>query len=154
MDNFTLEQLYYLCEIVAVIAIVASLVYVGKQLHQTYASMRVSAATAHAQWVFDIHFSFLGSRELAECWVKGNVDFDSLDEVDKQRLIWLEAAAINSWHQLFHLRQHQLLSDDRWYYQLWVIRHIGQRQAMQEAWKQFEDAYDQPFREFMDKHLK
>ncbi len=122
--------MYYLWEILGVIAIIASLVYVGRR------------------------FSFLGNRELAECWAKGSSDFDSLDDVDKQRLICLEGAAINSWHQLFHLRQHGLLSDERWNYQLWVVRHIGQRQAMREAWKQFEDAYDEPFREFMDEHLK
>lgn len=95
----------------------------------------------------------MGNRELAECWVNGNADFDRLDDADQQRLVWQEAAAINSWHQLFHLRKHELLSGERWNYQLWIIRHIAQRQAMREAWKQFGSAYGKPFREFMDQHL-
>ncbi len=146
----TLEQLAYLAEIIAAIAVIASLLYLAKQLGQTNAMMRVSAANSRVEREYDLLNSIIDSREIAEYWCKGGTSFESLDEVDQQRLIFFERRAIVLWHHLFSLRQQGLYSDDDWYWNEWVIQNIGRRQSVREAWNQFRDSYTKPFQEYID----
>jgi hypothetical protein len=48
MENITLEQIYYIGELIAVIAVIASLLYAGKQMKQNTEAMQVNAASAVA----------------------------------------------------------------------------------------------------------
>ena len=81
-------------EIAAAIAVVASLIYVAKQLGQNTAMMRVNASNERVQRDFDISSSLIESREFAEVWLKGNTGFDDLDDVDKLRMIHFERRAM------------------------------------------------------------
>jgi len=146
----TLEQLAYLAEIIAAIAVIASLVYIAKQLGQTNSMMRVSAANERVEREYDLLNSIIDNRETAEYWCKGGSSFDSLDEVDQQRLIFFERRAIVLWHHLFSLRQQGLYSDEDWYWNEWIIQNIGRRQSVREAWRQFRDSYKKPFQEYID----
>ena len=150
----TLEQLAYLAEIIAAIAVIASLIYLAKQLGQTNAMMRVSAANSRIEREYDLLSGIINSREIAEYWCKGGSSFDKLDEVDQQRLIFFERRAIVLWHHLFSLRQQGLYSDDDWYWNEWVIQNIGRRQSIREAWSQFRDSYKEPFQEYIDGQFK
>ena len=78
----TLEQLAYIAEIIAAIAVIASLIYVAKQLTQANAMMRVGAANERIQREYDLLNNIIDNREVAEYWCKGGSSFESLDEVD------------------------------------------------------------------------
>jgi hypothetical protein len=86
----TLEQYAQIGEIIAAIAVIASLLYVAQQLHQNADMMHVG----NAQHFVDFNISLVGpivaNRELADLWIKGGSDFESLDPIDKQRIIMLE----------------------------------------------------------------
>lgn len=55
METMTLEQIYYIAEIIGAIAIIASLIYVGKQLRQNtqaiQAAARQAAVEGDNQWL-------------------------------------------------------------------------------------------------------
>ena len=146
----TLETYAYLGEIIAAVAVIASLIYVARQLGQTTAMMRVGAASERVQRDFEIVSSVIESREVADLWVKGGSQFDRLDEVDKQRLILFERRAITLWHHVFLLRQQSLYTDADWNENEWIIDHFGRRRALREAWRLFRDAYEKPFQEYID----
>ncbi len=61
------------------------------------------------------------------------VFLDTIDAVDKQRLVLFEWQAIAGWYNFFNLRQQNLLSDAQWHEVIWVLEHIGRRQAVWEA---------------------
>ena len=150
----TLEQYAQIGEIIAAIAVIASLIYVAQQLHQNTDKMRVS----NAQHFVDFNISLVGpivtNRELADLWIKGDSDFEVLDPVDKQRIVMFEWQAIAGWHNFFNLRQKHLMSDEQWHEVVWVFENIGQRQSVREAWKVFKGGYDKSFQEFMAQYLE
>ena len=150
----TLEQYAQFGEIVAAIAVIASLIYVAQQLHQNTDMMRVG----NAQHFVDFNISLVGpivaNRELAKLWIKGGSDFETLDPIDKQRIVMLEWQAIAGWYNFFNLRQKHLMSDEQWHEVVWVFEHIGRRQAVREAWKTFKSGYDKSFQEFMAQYLE
>ena len=146
----TLEQYAYLGEIFAALSVVASLIYVARQLAQNTAMMRVAASSEGVERDSEIVAPIIQSQELAEVWMKGEAEFSSLRPADQTRLLFFERRAIVLWHHRFQLRRQQLVPDAAWHEQVWIIQNIGRRQAVREAWRVFRDAYDPAFREFMD----
>ncbi len=149
----SLEQYAQIGEIIAAIAVIASLIYVAKELHENTNQTRIAVASAQVDITKHMVSPIIADRKLAELWVKGDSEFESLDAVDQQRLIFFEWQALNAWNNSFRLRKKNLLSDQEWRNQLWIWRNIGQRQAVRESWKIFRDSYETSFQEFMSEYL-
>ncbi len=145
----TLEQLAYLGEVIAAIAVIASLVYVARELRQNTNAMRVNNADNFVDFNFRLNTPIATDREFAEVWVKGWSDFASLDAVDQQRVVIYDFQAIAGWHNYFNLRQQALISDAQWTELTGTFESFGQRQAAREAWRTFKDIYQEPFQGFM-----
>ena len=62
----TLEQYGYLAEIAGVVLIIASLVYVARQLGQTAAMMRLAAANDRVRSEQEMVTSIISDRQFAE----------------------------------------------------------------------------------------
>ena len=149
----TLENIASLAEIFGLMLVIASLIYVARQLGQTTAIMRVNASGERLQRDTDIANSMIHSREVAEYWMKGATELDSLDETDRQRLMFFERRAIMHWHNMFGLHAQNLVPDSDWQELKWVIQNIGRRQAVRESWRIFKVAYQKPFQEFVDEQF-
>lgn len=149
----TLESLAYLAQIIGVGLVVASLVYVGRQLRQNTEAMRQNAAGYYLSLQDRLMQEVSNNRELAEYWVKGATAFDSLDEVDKQRVMLFEQRAIAGWNQLFLLHQDGLVPDSQWNELIWSVKHFGSRQSAHESWRIFKDAYGKPFQDFVSQYM-
>ncbi len=137
-------------EIAGVIVVVASLIYVGRQLGQNTAMMRISAASETLERDYDLVLPLIESHELAVIWLKGDHQLDELDEADKTRLMFFERRAFTLWNHNYQLRQQDLLPDANWHNQSWIIRNIGRRQAIREAWRLFKESHETPFQEYID----
>lgn len=137
-------------DIVGLVLVVASLAYVAKQLGQNTSMMRVSAAAERLERDYDLVLPILESREFAEVWMKGDRDFDALDDTNQQRLLFFERRALTLWHHMYQLRMQNLLPDANWYEQKWVIQNIGRRRAVREAWRVFGGGFEPSFQEFVD----
>ena len=140
-------------EFVGVALIVASMIYVARQLRQTNTMMRVNAASERLERDYDIVAPIIESSELAEIWLKGENDFESLRPADQQRLLFLERRAIMLWHHQFQLRHQGLMPDANWYETIWIIKTIGRRQVIRKAWGMFGEAFEIEFREFIDEQF-
>lgn len=66
----TLEQYSYIAQIVASIGVVASLIYVARQLVQNTRMMRASVSNDRVQRDFDLSGAVFTNREFAEVWCK------------------------------------------------------------------------------------
>ena len=150
----TLEQYAQIGEIIAAIAVIASLIYVAQQLHQNTDMMSVGNAQHFVDFNISLVTPIATDREFAELWLKGDADLGTLDPVDRQRLVMFEWQAIAGWYNFFNLRQQNLVSDSQWREVIWAFEHIGRRQAVREAWNIFKGGYDKPFRDFMAQYLE
>jgi len=145
----TLEQYAYLGEIFTSLSVVASLIYVARQLAQNTAMMRVAASSEAVERDYDLVAPMIGSQELAEIWMKGGGEFSTLEPAHQTRLMFFERRALVLWHHRFQLRRQGLVPDASWHEQTWIIQNIGRRQSIREAWRAFGEAYEPAFQEFM-----
>jgi len=150
----TLEQYAAIAEIIGVVLVIASLIYVAQQLRQNTDMMRASAASERVQRDTELSASVSDSQEFAELWVQGRANFEGLGEVERTRLIFFERRAILHWHDMYVLRKKHLLPDEYWRELLWIIRNLGgRRQAIQASWKMFKDSFDESFQDFLDEQF-
>ena len=149
----TLEQLANLADVVGILLIVASLVYVARQLGQNTEMMRVAASSGRVERDYQVVSPIVESREVAEMWEKGEKDFDSLDKVDQIRMLFLERKALSLWYHDFQLHERKLLPEADWHEHIWIIRNIGRRQAVRAAWQAFRGAYEASFQEFIEQQF-
>ncbi len=154
MESLTLEQASYVAEVIGVILIIVSLIYVAKEVRQNTDMLQINSSREFVRWNTDLVEPIANQREVCENWMKGESGFDSLDEVDKQRLILFEWRAISAWNNYFHMRQNNLIEDHLWKELVWIFENIGKRQAVRESWKVFKGAYDQPYQDFMSQYLE
>ena len=154
METMTLEQMYYIGELIGVVALVTSLIYVGKQIRQNTETMQVNAAGTQARWVSEVISHVTHNRENAEWWIKGGTDFNALDEIDKQRVLNHEYGVINMWNYFFYLRQQNLMPDDQWNFQVWGFKNFGKRQSVRETWKIVKGGYEKSFQDFISQYLE
>lgn len=146
----TLQQYASIAEIAGVVLIIASLIYVARQVRQNTEMMRVSASSEWLQRDFDISNPVIENRDVAEFWVKGALEFNELDDVDQQRLMLFERRAFSLWHHLWQLRDRGLYSDSDWENMQLTISHFGQRASARSAWSSFRATYGERFQQFLD----
>lgn len=150
----TLEQYAYIAEIIGVVLIIASLVYVAQQLKQNTKMLRANHANAFVTHTNGLISPITVNRDFAEFWVRAETEFDGFDAIDRQRIILFEWQALQAWHNWFNLRQQNLISDYQWTELLWGFRRFGQRPSTREAWKVFRGSYTEEFQEFMAQYLE
>jgi len=150
----TLVEYAAIAEIVASAAVIASLIYVARQLRQNTEVVLGESANSLVQHTLHMAGDVANDREVAECWVKAGNDFEALDEIDQQRAVMFEFRAIQGWAHWYRLRQRGLFPDEQWNELVWFIANLGaQRQAVREAWKVFRPSYPKELQAFLGQYL-
>ncbi len=141
-------------EMVGGAAVLVTLVYLALQVRNGNDIARDGASRHWTDFNFAMAAGVVNDRELAEVWLRGGADFQSLDPVDQQRMVFFEWRAIELWHHTFHQRGRGILSDDQWAKVEAIFQGpIGKRESIHEAWRTFRSTYDQAFQELMDPYL-
>jgi hypothetical protein len=141
-------------ETLGAIAVVISLVYVGRQLKQNTAMMRNAAATEVLEIDHTIILPIIESEEFAEIMLKGDNKLNELSEANLYRLMIFERRSFTLWHHHFQQRRQNLVSDEMWYYQNQMIRFLGGRQACQQAWSIFKNTYEPSFGDYVEEQFR
>ena len=79
----TLEGLYFIAQIAAALAVVASLVFVGLQIKTNTRAQYVTSFSDRLNIMRDLETSIMQSPELRDCLVRGAMDYAALSEQDK-----------------------------------------------------------------------
>lgn len=81
----TLEEIYYISQIVAVIAIFASLIFVGIQLRQNTRAIHVSTSQAHFTMWTSVASPLVENADMARIYWQALSDVDGLTDQDRMR---------------------------------------------------------------------
>ncbi len=150
----TLQNLANLAEIVGIFGLIASLIYVGRQVHQTALQMEVEASSERVGIFTGFWLSLAGDRGLAELWRKGDSEYSGLDATDQLRILSFETAGLAVWSHFFHLHERGLMSERDWREQLLDIETVGRREAMREAWKLNKGRFSESFQKFLAEYVE
>lgn len=152
----TLEEFSMIGQLAGVVAVIVTLLFVIKEIHQNTDQLRIGASNEWLNLQFQLSNGIVESREVAELWVKGESDngFESLDLVDQQRLIMFEHRALSGWSNLYQMRQRKLLPDAQWHELNGLMETLGQRRAVRASWQRFKPSFEEPFQTFAAQYLE
>ena len=90
MDTVTLEQFNYIAEIIASVAVIASLIYVAIQIHQNTHTIKLTSAQNLSHELRDSFAFLISDVELTEIHLRAMQNIESLTPLEKHRLyLWL-----------------------------------------------------------------
>ena len=112
----SLEQFYFVSQIVASVALVTSLIFVGFQLRQNTNSMKISAAQTHATNYQHIVSVIVGSGEMARIWRLGLADLGALNDDERVRFIATTSNLVREWEASFSGWRRGQLDAEHWHF--------------------------------------
>lgn len=81
----SLRDLGNIGELVSAVGVIVSLVYLAVRIQQNTRTVRAAAFQQVVDSLADFTSSLSRDREMIEIVIKGNADFDSLDEIERTR---------------------------------------------------------------------
>ena len=149
-----LDQLASIGEVVAAIAVVVSLIYVARQIGQNTNALQSNTEAMWSSINQSVVMPLATDRDGAKWWIAGTSDFDSLDEIDKQRHLLFEYNVLTAWWSIYLARKKGLVSDDQWGNNIRTMEMFGKRQAIREAWKSYKPLYNAEFQRLLSEYLE
>ncbi|HEY6327045.1 MAG TPA: hypothetical protein VIW73_11100 [Candidatus Cybelea sp.] len=97
----SLEHIFYLSQIIAALALVASLLFVAVELRNSNRESRHRAGEEAYQKFREVQLEVAGNADLARIWAGGVHDFSSLEPLDKTRFLLLTHVFFKNWESVF-----------------------------------------------------
>jgi len=110
----TLEQVFFVSQIISAFAVVASLAFVGIQLRHAIEAVRGSASQAHSALYYAINASIISNGELARIWRESLADFDSQGPDAKVRFVALVSSIFRFYESSRAQWLRGQLDDEHW----------------------------------------
>jgi hypothetical protein len=149
-----LQDIYFVAEIVGVIAVVTSLVVVARQLYQNTAAVQASNSQAATQFWTDAGLAIANDGELANILVEDQ--YPELTAIGGP-----DANAVRAGYfvtvSLRHVENNYLqwrngtLSDEVWHgNRSGIVQGFAVQRTYAALWERSRDGYSEPFRELID----
>jgi hypothetical protein len=148
-----LDQIANIAEISAAVLVVASLIYVGRQLNQNTQSMRLDTVQAIiAEWNawYDM---MTPNKELIDLYHRGVFDYQSLNSIERMQFIFMTTRIFRTFNEMyFHWREGMM---DKQIWSSWVAQFNDAMKTpgWQEAWARRRHWYDAGFQSFVDDRI-
>lgn len=150
----SLEQLAYLAEIIAAIAVVPSLVYLVVQVRQSNAQGRATARYAFVQAMSDINLLVAQDKTTASVWRRGLESPDALDDDELMQFWMLMGQYANAWMVMYQLHQDGMLPENQWSVVRKDILGILSSSGGRAFWKMGAKAFDRDFVHYVNALLE
>jgi hypothetical protein len=97
----SLEYVFYASQIVAALALVASLLFVALELRNSNRESRHRAGEEAYQKFREVQLETASNADLARIWANGIHDFSSLEPLDRTRFLLLAHVFFKNWESAF-----------------------------------------------------
>jgi hypothetical protein len=146
----SLEQIFYLSQSVASIAVIGTLIYLGVQIRDTERNQRAIMQQGRADRVSRTTVAFASSPQLTALWTRvfsANPEF-TREELPQMILLW--RVAFISGEDSFLQHRSGALDDTAFKSYAAGLRQFMQHPAMRAGWRLAESQYGVEYRAWMD----
>ena len=103
-----------LFEIIGILAVVVSLVFVTIELRNNTNAIYSQTNQGLVELNSDLNIARMENSELADLWVRGGTDPETLTEVEQYRYRMMKGSVFNIWEQAFYSYTNGTLTDELW----------------------------------------
>jgi uncharacterized membrane protein len=154
MEPYTLEQMYFLVQIFAGIAVVGSLIYVGLQVKQNTQTLQIIAQRDSSTEYISYQRMLIQDEELLELVMRSETDPDSLNELEKRRAWGAVDIMIEMSASEFYRFRRGVLPAYAWESIERVLHDLMAMQVYQEYWDARKHSYPEEYQSFVNQVIK
>ncbi len=147
----TLEEFNYIAEIIASIAVIATLLYVGMQIKQNTRSTRLETIRDISSGFNSFYDTMASNRELTDIWHRGAFNYQGLDETEKLRFTFAVVRVFRLEQEQFLQWREGALDDDHWQSLSAQYTDAVQLPGWQEVWSRRKHHYTKGFQDYVGK---
>ena len=108
----SLEHIFFVSQIAAALAIVASLLFVALEVRNSTRESRHRAGEEAYQKFREVQLETAGNADLARIWDSGVRDVSSLERLDRTRFLLISHVFFKNWESIFLARRDGRLSHE------------------------------------------
>jgi hypothetical protein len=149
----SLEDLGNIGEFVAAVAVLVSLIYLAVQIRQNTRTVRAAAFQQVVDSLADFTSSLSRDRELIEIVIKGNADFESLDEVERTRFDFAFISFFRRAENVVVQTEYGTLSADVWTGFRETLKSSLRAPGLREWWSHRRQRFHPAFQKFMEEQI-
>jgi len=137
-------------QLIGAVGVIASLIFVGIQLHHSTLAVRGAASQAYSALYYEINSSIISSGELARIWRESLADFDSRDADDKVRFIALASSIFRFYESSRAQWLRGQLDHEHWNMVERQATTFASQPGIRSWWKLRRQWHSAPFREWYE----
>lgn len=145
----TLENIYYIGQTIAVVAIMGSLVALIVQMRQANRLARAAAIRSQLESLQYIVQAVYRTPGLAELLAKGNTG-QPLTDIERMQVTAYLTEAERTWEALYDTYRHGLVDPELWEAHRKQARAFSRHKLNRAVWELRKDWYTKAYREFRD----
>ncbi|PHS22518.1 MAG: hypothetical protein COA84_12615 [Robiginitomaculum sp.] len=111
----TLNDIYLASQVLAVFALVPSVVYLAVQVRQNTLQARANAAYQFLEANGSINIAVIESKQVASVIRRGLEGYDSLDKDEKLQFMWFIGQHFTVHNTMYALYQNKMLPESQWH---------------------------------------
>lgn len=146
----SLEQAYYIGQLVAAIVLVASLIYLAIEVRQNTKIAKLNSSHMNTQIYTQFMELVCSNGELADIYLRGLDDPAALTPVEQIRFNTLLAITFRNTFQHFQEHNSGLLPDDDWDAWNRASRAIMSFPGYRTVWKRRKSMFNEKFQAYLD----
>jgi hypothetical protein len=146
----SLEAFYFISQIGAALAVVASLLFVGVQLRQNTRAVRAAASQAHSANYLQAVSSLFENGEVARIWRLGLVEFEALGDDDKVRFLAFTSALFRFYEASRVQRLRGQLDAEHWLTIEQQAKSLSGQEGIRAWWRLRRDWHSADFRQWFE----
>ena len=149
----TLEEIYYVSQSIAAIAIIGSLVALIGQNYASQKMTRDAAVRNQIEGLQNVSRALFETPGMADVWVRGLGSFDQLSNEDRVKFTAFVTYTLRIWEGLHAQFRHRQLDGDIWRGHILQLRDVQNFEGSKKVWELRRHAFSEEFREFYECNL-
>jgi hypothetical protein len=111
----TLNDIYLVSQVLAVFALVPSVIYLAVQVRQNTLQARANAAYQFLEANGNINMAVIENKQVASVIRRGLESYDSLDKDEKPQFMWFVGQHFTVHNTMYELYQNKMLPESQWH---------------------------------------
>ena len=154
MESLTLEQASYLAEIIGVIAVVISLIYLGLQVKQNTRSMRIQTVHDLSNQFKEAQASIAYDKDMADIYHRGVFNYDQLDPLEQLRFSMLVTSVTRVLDELLFQRAEGAIDESMWQGFITIVEDVFRYPGYHSVYKIRRKQHSREFQQHVDKLIE
>ena len=149
----TLEEIYYVGQTIAAVAIIGSLLALVAQNYAAQKMVRDAAVRNQVEGLQNISRALFESPGMADVWFRGIGGLDHLTDEDRVKYTAFYVYSLRIWEGLYEQFRHRQLGGEVWRGHIQQLRGVQAFEGVKNVWEVRRHTFSGEFQRFYDNNL-